>query len=48
MSTVTDTPRPSLLSDKSLGVVQATAAVVAAHADEITAHFYPRMFAAPS
>jgi nitric oxide dioxygenase len=43
---LTDTPRPSLLSDKSLGVVQATAAVVAAYADEITAHFYPRMFAA--
>lgn len=46
MPALTDTPRPSLLSDKSLGVVQATAAVVAAHADEITAHFYPRMFAA--
>ena len=46
MSTLTETPRPSLLSDKSLGVVQATAPVVAAHADEITAHFYPRMFAA--
>jgi nitric oxide dioxygenase len=43
---LTDTPRPSLLSDKSLGVVQATAAVVVAHADEITAHFYSRMFAA--
>src|SRR6185295_1811368 len=34
------------LSDQSLGVVEATAPVVAAHADEITAHFYPRMFAA--
>jgi nitric oxide dioxygenase len=29
-----------------LSVVQATASIVAAHADEITAHFYPRMFAA--
>ena len=37
--------RPSL-SDQSLSVVQATAAVVAAHADAITARFYPRMFAA--
>ena len=46
MSTLTETPRPSLLSDKSLAVVQATAPVVAAHADEITAHFYPRMFTA--
>ncbi len=46
MSNIIETPRPSLLSDQSLGVVQATAAVVAAHADEITAHFYPRMFAA--
>ena len=27
-------------------MVQATAPVVAAHADQITAHFYPRMFAA--
>jgi nitric oxide dioxygenase len=34
------------LSDQSLSVVEATAPVVAAHADEITAHFYPRMFAA--
>ena len=46
MSTLTETPRPSLLSDKSLSVVRATASVVAAHADKITAHFYPRMFAA--
>ena len=46
MSNLTEAPRPSLLSDQSLGVVQATAAVVAAHADEITARFYPRMFAA--
>ena len=46
VSNVTEAPRPSLLSDQSLSVVQATASVVAAHADEITAHFYPRMFAA--
>ena len=46
MSNLTEAPRPSLLSDQSLSVVQATAPVVAAHADEITAHFYPRMFAA--
>ena len=46
VSNVTEAPRPSLLSDQSLSVIQATAPVVAAHADEITAHFYPRMFAA--
>jgi nitric oxide dioxygenase len=46
VSTLSETPRPSLLSDKSLSVVQVTVPVVAAHADEITAHFYPRMFAA--
>src|SRR5215212_3438273 len=46
MSNLTEAPRPSLLSDQSLSVVQATAPVVAAHADEITARFYPRMFAA--
>jgi nitric oxide dioxygenase len=45
VSTLTETPRPSLLSDKSLSVVQATAPVVAAHAEQITANFYPRMFA---
>ncbi len=46
MSNLTEVPRSSLLSDQSLSVVQATAAVVAAHADTITARFYPRMFAA--
>ncbi len=35
----------SLLSDASRAVVSQTAAVVAAHADDITARFYPRMFA---
>ena len=46
MSNLTEAPKSSLLSDQSLSVVQATAAVVAAHADAITARFYPRMFAA--
>jgi len=41
-----ETSSTSLLSDQALSLVQATAPVVAAHADEITAHFYPRMFAA--
>ena len=35
----------SLLSARASAVVTATAAVVAEHADEITARFYPRMFA---
>ena len=35
----------SLLSDRSAAVVAATAGVVAAHAEQITARFYPRMFA---
>jgi hemoglobin-like flavoprotein len=46
VSSVTDASNPSLLSPASLGVVRATAPVVAEHADQITAHFYPRMFAA--
>src|SRR4051812_36174315 len=37
--------RASLLSGRSAAVVRATAGVVAAHAEEITARFYPRMFA---
>lgn len=55
MTTTLDTPRPtapstapdptSLLSASSHAVVSATAAVVAAAADRITAVFYPRMFA---
>lgn len=44
MTVTTDRP-PSLLSDRSRAVIQATAGVVADHADEITARFYPRMFA---
>jgi nitric oxide dioxygenase len=46
VSSLTDASSPSLLSPAALSVVQATAPVVAAHADQITAHFYPRMFAA--
>ena len=46
MPTPTDTSSPSLLSPESLRIVAATAGVVAANADRITAHFYPRMFAA--
>jgi nitric oxide dioxygenase len=46
VSSPTDASSPSLLSPQTLGVVRATAPVVAAHADQITAHFYPRMFAA--
>ena len=43
-------PTPStspgdLLSAASAAVVRATAGVVAKHADQITARFYPRMFA---
>jgi nitric oxide dioxygenase len=44
VSSLTDTSNSSLLSPESLSVVQATASVIAAHADQITAHFYPRMF----
>ena len=46
MSSIADASNPSLLSPENLSVVRATAPVVAAHADQITAHFYPRMFAA--
>ena len=46
MSSLADASNPSLLSPENLNVVRATAPVVAAHADQITAHFYPRMFAA--
>ncbi len=38
--------RQSLLSAESKAVVEATAAVVAEHAEQITARFYPAMFAA--
>jgi nitric oxide dioxygenase len=44
-TTVKDRPT-SLLSTESAAVVSATAGVVAAHAEQITARFYPRMFAA--
>jgi Globin len=46
VSNLNEAPSPSLLSDHALSIVQATAPVVAGHADEITARFYPRMFAA--
>jgi nitric oxide dioxygenase len=46
VSSLADASNASLLSPASLSVVRATAPVVAEHADQITAHFYPRMFAA--
>jgi nitric oxide dioxygenase len=46
VSSPTDASSTSLLSPEALSVVRATAPVVAAHADQITANFYPRMFAA--
>ncbi len=45
VSTTLSNGRVSLLSESSSAVVRATAAVVAEHADQITARFYPRMFA---
>ncbi len=42
----TAAPTPGLLSAESAAVVAATAPAVAAHAEEITALFYPSMFAA--
>jgi nitric oxide dioxygenase len=44
VSSLTDASSSSLLSPEALSLVQATAPVVAANADQITAHFYPRMF----
>jgi len=44
VSSLSDASSSSLLSPEALSVVQATAPVVAAHADQITANFYPRMF----
>ena len=44
MSSTTVESPSSLLSDRSAAVVAATAGVVAAHAEQITARFYPRMF----
>lgn len=41
---ITPTSPQSLLSARSEAVVKATAAVVAEHAEQITARFYPRMF----
>lgn len=45
MPNVSTQASPPLLSDRSAAVVSATAAVVAEHAEQITARFYPRMFA---
>ena len=45
-ATATAPYRPALLSESSGAVVRATAGVVAAHAEEITARFYPSMLAA--
>jgi len=44
MTATASTSSPSLLSSTSRSVVQATAAVVAEHAEQITARFYARMF----
>ena len=44
-TSATDSPT-SLLSPESGAVVRATASIVAEHAEQITARFYPRMFAA--
>ena len=43
--TVSPTAPDALLSAGAAAVVAATAGVVAAHSEQITAHFYPRMFA---
>lgn len=46
-TTTTTTESPTtLLSPESAAVVRATAGVVAEHAEQITARFYPRMFGA--
>lgn len=44
MSTTVVESRSSFLSERSAAVVAATASVVAAHAEQITGRFYPRMF----
>jgi nitric oxide dioxygenase len=46
VSTTIEEDRQSLLSGEARAVVEATAAVVAEHAEQITAHFYPAMFEA--
>ena len=45
MTTTVEDNRQSLLSPEAKAVVEATASVVAEHAEQITARFYPRMFA---
>jgi nitric oxide dioxygenase len=46
MSTLVEEDRQSLLSAEAKAVVEATAGVVAEHAEQITGLFYPSMFAA--
>jgi hemoglobin-like flavoprotein len=46
MAATVDVDRQSLLSREATAIVEATAAVVAEHADEITALFYPAMLTA--
>ena len=46
MTTLTEEGPSSLLSPQSRAVVEATASVVAEHAEQITARFYPSMFEA--
>ena len=46
MSSLLEEDRQSLLSAEAKAVVEATAAVVAEHAEQITARFYPAMFEA--
>jgi nitric oxide dioxygenase len=46
VTTLVDQDRQSLLSPEARAVVEATAGVVAEHAEQITARFYPSMFEA--
>ena len=46
MTTTVEENRQSLLSPEAKAVVEATASVVAEHAEQITARFYPSMFKA--
>ena len=46
MTTTVEEDRHSLLSPEAKAVVEATASVVAEHAEQITARFYPSVFKA--
>jgi len=46
VTTTVEENRQSLLSPEAKAVVEATASVVAEHAEQITARFYPSMFKA--